>query len=407
LSGRNLFSVFILAAVFLIPACASENNQTYGLAEAVSLGIIMSEDVVDTVQSRWSRQEIVTAYSGQLANSTNFNVGLYFPIRRNLYFRNDTGELTLLTEDGMQVQTGEKLANLWWGDERLEISRTQTEIRLRHFNQNTQDEAALRQSEINETRFYANHATNDADLNRLLLQLAQLELGYDRFRFDTNNTRNNLQNELNELQNMLAGEHILAPFDGTVRSLITTDRSNFIEARHPRILTLFDENVFYFSIQPEVRHWHLHQPPVGIVSYGSIVTIKSHHPDYPLGFSTLSFDARVVTDPWGAGVRGDFVFLLSPVDMDGLMKTLYELNPYDPIQALRHLNLQANIDFTINDYGVILPRRAVHTQDRLFYVFVYEQGNLIRRFVNIGVFTGNYVHIVSGVEAGERVVILS
>ena len=363
----------------------------------------MCAETAGTIETRDTRREIATAESGRLATNTIANVDLYFPVQQYLYFANNTGEFTLLTENGARVTAGENLANLWQTDDRLEISRIQAEIRIQQFNQNTAAGAASRQAEISDTRFYIEHVTNDADLERLLLHLAQLELGYDRFRFDRSIALGDLTRELEDLQTILAGEYLQAPFDGTVRNAITLEREIF-DNWQPRILSVADESIFFFSIQlGSLREVTLHLSPVGILSYGSIVTIESHN----TGESpALSFDARVVTDLWGAGIRNDFTFLLKPIDIDGLMEALYELNPYDPIQALRDANLRADIEFTVTDYGVKIPHRALQTQDRLFFTFVYENGNLIRRFVNPGARAGNYVHIIAGIDAGEQVVIL-
>lgn len=406
LGNKLLCFSIIFASIFLFAACASEIPQPVGIADAISQGLIMSEETAGTVQTREDRHEIVTARSGPLTDSTVIGVGLYFPVQRYMHFVNDTGEFTLLTENGSKVSEGEKLANLWLDDGRMEISRIQAEIRIQQFDQNTANEAARRRTEISNTRFYAEHALNDADLNRLLLHLAQLELSYDRFRFDAANTRDNLTHELEALQDVLAGEYLLAPFDGTVRNAIT-NRHDIFDRRQPRILSLVDESVFFFSISfGTLRQSSLHQQPVGILGYGNIVRIQSHSTNYRGAPPTLSFDARVVTDLWGAGIRDDFTFLLVPTDMYGLMEALYELNPYDPMQALRDVNLQADITFTVTDYGVYIPHRAIQTQDRLFFTFVYEHGDRVRRFVRPGGRAGNYVHIISGIDAGEQVVVL-
>lgn len=398
----QLILLLLPVCIMLLAACTTESNSPANITDAISQGLIMP---VEDALVQEVHREIVTAYSGELVASVNFNVAVYFPIQQNLYFENDTGEFTLFAEDSVRVSEGDELAHLSLDSERIEISRIQAEIRLQQFNQNTANEAARRRTEINNARFSVEHANNDADMARLLLHLAQLELSYDRFRFETANTRSTLTQELEELQYAAAGEYLLAPFDGMIRGALPI-QSDFFDGRRPRILTLIDEDTFFLEITvTQSRQATLQLPPTSILSYGKILTIQSHNPNYQ-GPPTISFDARIVTDPWGAGRRTNFTFLLVPVDPDGFMEKLYNINPYDPMRILSTVNLQTNIPFTVVDYGILLPHNVIHTQGRLSFVFVYEQGNLIRRFVTPGVRSGPYLHIISGIDAGERVVIL-
>ena len=406
LSDRKFYlpAIFILFALFT--ACTAGAPPT-DVSEAVSQGLIMSIEAAENVPVRAIRRDIATARSGQLTDNIVIPVSLYFPLQQDLYFRNTTGEFTLLVENGQRVAEGDNLANLRLDNDRLEVNRIQTEIRIQQHDQNTANEAARRRTEINSARFYAEYASNDADLTRMLLHVAQLELAYDRFRFNAANTRRTLIRELEEIQERLAGEYLLAPFGGTVRNVITTIPYEFFENRQPRILILIDEDNLLFSITlSEGRQRQIAQTPVGVFSHGRILTIQSHHADYRGRPPTLSFEARIVTDLWGAGYRGDFIFLLAPVDKDGLLEALSEIDPYDPVHAFRSFNLQADVEFTVVDYGVLIPHQAVQTQDRLHFTFVYENGNQIRRFVNPGARAGNYIHIISGIDAGEQVVIL-
>ena len=406
LSDRKIICTIIVFSIFiaLLTSCANESN--FNITEAISQGLILPIDAQDA-PAQETHHSLATAHIGQLTHTAQFSVNLHFPIQHDLHFESDTGNFTLFTEDGHHVSEGEKLAILTldgeqFDNERAEINRIQAEIRLQQFDQATASEANRRRTEIGNARFYAEHAISDAELTRLLINLAQLELRYDRFRFETANTRNELIRELDELRSAVTGEYLLATLDGTVRSIAVTQYGTF-EGRQPRILSLVDEEIFFFTIQTRQQTIPAMS---GILNYGDIVTIQSQSPAYRGSPPTLSFDARVVTDPWAAGTRNDPLFWLVPVDMEGLMEILYEIDPYDPIQVLRAFFLETSITYIVADYGVLVPHNAIHTQDRLFFTFVYEQGDIIRRFVNPHIRGGAYSHIITGIDAGEQVVIL-
>ena len=406
LSDHKIICTIIVFSIFIALLASCANESSFNITEAVSQGLILPIDIdAQNAPVQETHHNLATAHIGQLTHTAQFSVNLHFPIQHDLHFESDTGKFTLFTEDGHHVSEGEKLAILTLDDEqfdneRAEINRIQAEIRLQQFDQATTNEAGRRQTEIGNTRFYAEHASNDAELTRLLINLAQLELKYDRFRFETANTRNELVRELDELQSAVKGEYLLATFSGTVRS-VAVNQYGTVEGRQPRILSLVDEETFFFTIQTRQQT----PPPMsGVLNYGDIITIQSQSPSGSP--PTLSFDARVVTDPWAAGIRTEPLFWLAPVDMEGLMESLYEIDPYDPIQVLRTLFLEASVTYIVADYGILVPHNAIQTQDRLFFTFVYEQGDLIRRFVNPHIRAGAYSHIITGLDAGEQVVIL-
>ena len=401
--------IFFVSVIFLTSCTVMESNTPGSFSEAASQGIIMT---MEDAQLREDIHELAAARLGMLGSSANFDVGLYFPIQSNMHFEHDTGQLALFVENGRVVQEGEELALLSFDNERIEIDRIQAEIRLQQFNQNTANDAARRRNEITNAQFYADHAHNERDLTRLLLNLSQLEQSYQRFRFETSNTRRQLTEELAELQSLTAGEHMLAPFSGTVRNAYPLKYDTF-EGRRPQILTLIDEDVFFFTISVNQHRPELFQrSPAGILSYGDVVTIQSHSAVQRDGPPELSFEARVVTDPWAAGRRYNFTFWLVPVDMPGFIAQLHELDPYDWVQALHSIAargpsaFQTSISFTIADYGVVIPTAAIGTRDRRFFVFVYENGNLTRRFIQPGAQFVTHTHVISGIDPGEMVVIL-
>jgi multidrug efflux pump subunit AcrA (membrane-fusion protein) len=55
---------------------------------------------------------------------------------------------------------------------------------------------------------------------------------------------------------------------------------------------------------------------------------------------------------------------------------------------------------------VTVPLAAVHEEDRRTFVYIYDEGRLGKRYVQAGFTGGGYVQIISGLEAGVRVVIL-
>jgi hypothetical protein len=55
--------------------------------------------------------------------------------------------------------------------------------------------------------------------------------------------------------------------------------------------------------------------------------------------------------------------------------------------------------------AIIAPRSAIHPEDGRYFVFVYENGNLLKRYVTLGVRFGDEVQILYGLEPGQKVML--
>ena len=409
LLARKLFIMCMgLCVLLILGACARQN--TASLEDAIDYGIIMS---FNTAIEDADPRRIVSARVDDLSSSVNLAVHLFFPEREVLDFSGEVGGggLTVYVEWRQAVIEGDVLANFSYHNQRTEIDRAEAQRRLDQFTRETAIEAERRRAELADARNALNLA--EAENSRpLSLRVAQLELGYERFRFTTDSTRDRLMRELADLNNILAGEYLVAPFDGRVFF------QNFFQIfvgggwsfmYWPPVIVQNEETLF-FTLLLDEEFMSQRKAYAGAIAFGDVLTISSRYID---GSSPLpDFDVKVVTDPWHGGQRESLLFWLAPVDIDGLMDAVYALDPYDPMQTLNQMIFSTTVPVTLVDNGILLPTAAVNSEqgrridDVNMYVYVYEHGNLTKKYVTTGVRHRGYVHIVSGLEPGTRVVII-
>jgi hypothetical protein len=70
------------------------------------------------------------------------------------------------------------------------------------------------------------------------------------------------------------------------------------------------------------------------------------------------------------------------------------------------MGFTAQMEVVLAASSVTLPMAAVHEEDRRTFVYIYDEGRLGKRYVQAGFSGGGYTQIISGLEAGARVVIL-
>jgi len=118
----------------------------------------------------------------------------------------------------------------------------------------------------------------------------------------------------------------------------------------------------------------------------------------------VSFDVRVANDPLVRPVTpgSEHEFILVPADSVAFAAELEQhgLTNWD----LRNISLRSNASILYARDAVLVNRQAIQTEFQSSYVFLYEDGEISRRYVTVGT-AREYVEILAGLEPGQWVVI--
>jgi len=407
LSG--LRTVFLLGILFLtLSACQGISESGSTAADAVTEGILLPfENVFGEEVGRTNR--FVTAVTRDFTLDINVSANLVLPIQRELRFDGTNGYLSLYAEVGQIVKKGDVLARLTYESTQMEINLSSAQRLLSRFDEDFM---------LNDSRFFheiyearnALELANQRDAELLTIQLAALELEYERFLFNSEHTRRNLTENLRDIEENLQGEVITAPFDGIILNVNRLREGDFLRD-NPRIILMADPRVFFFQINMGGQGQHVLPFAAlryGGVNHGNIITLRTEETYSADGVTgpVLEFDAVVVTEPWAAGERSDLSYWLAPVDMDGFLEAVAALESETPIRVLNDLNFRASVSAVVAANSVALPANAVYPEDTRSFVYIYEGGNIGKRFVSTGTRAGGYVQILAGLESGAEVVIL-
>ena len=388
-------------AILFLSACtatqpAATIEERIAAVEEQGLLLIIDHQTENDTPVAQRETETVTATIGTFtARMDSMQLWPWSLRSQTLFFQRDHGMATLLIPRRPQfMYEGQKLAHLPYDNERMEIDRADALRQLEQHNRSAESEAQRLRTRIEEARHNLDMAT-ERDWVELALLLTQAELAYDRFRVSTEITRGGLQQRLTDLEDTLAGEYLLAPFDGYIQFFSTHQDRFPLTARNQPILTVgcFDT----FILMAQVNHEQLL-----LINYGSSVTVRTTVPGTTV---PVEIDAIVVSDPWATGQRGhNFSLMVRPVDLNGFWEAVYDMHN-DKLYTLQRLTFRILLDRYFIDHGIVLPVHAVNFHDGLWYVWAYEDGYVMRRFVEVGNQHGGYRQIVTGIEAGTKVVI--
>ena len=255
--------------------------------------------------------------------------------------------LEVLAEEGDFVREGEVLARLETDRYALEVERAAAELTRLETDFQRKSELFERQL-VSAEDFERVRA--DYEAQKAAHQLARLDLYYTEIR---------------------------APFDG------------LIAERMVRVGNLVS------NLEPAFR----------ITSYDPLLAVL-HVPERQLAIIRLGLPVTLDVDAWPERRFEGSITRISPVvDPDtGTFRVTAEIN--DPERSLKPgLFGRVSVLYDTRENVPVVPRNALISEDDATHVFVVDDGgHAVRRPVTLGYERDGMVEVVSGLEAGERVV---
>ena len=384
LSGRKF--LFICALVLL----SSCTPSTGGLSGEAALAAVMQSGNlarVDRMEISEDNYNLVEVVFGDIVHMTQMRAALTPKRMQNLFFTNDNIRLNgIFAGNGQWVKEGELLAHAVFDTEALRVEREIAVINFKQFEytfNNYDEEHKSRTRTLMEQLAGANGG--QADILRIRLETHLVE--YERFLYRNERARRRFQEELDEIDEKMQGEKILAPFDGVIVRTTNVNIGNLVRP-HEHILTIVDDSRILFTINGNKDS----------LRFGDVISLRNDA-------AGLDFYARVVSDPI-VNERPDapFIFTVTPVDEAGLRETMEE-NNLRYVDLIASGGMIANLVIAEASNVLIVPSNAVHQEDANRYVYIFEDGLARKRFVATGFSRDNKTQILYGLEPGQRVVI--
>jgi len=372
-SDKSVFSLILASLfLFLLSACSIAHTPANTVEDATRQGII-----VPITEQTTRELELGTTRVGDIEQHLQYHVLPVFPNRRALAFDRYGGVFSgPYVSANSRVYVGELLATQsFTQQEPIEIERDLIALQYSRHQARTQTELLTRNQEIAESR-----RANSSDL---ALQEHRLQ----QFIFDSDNYSDYLRGRLDALDKYLASEELYAPFDGMVVYATMLDAGTYIENPGRTIVEIVCDSIVHFAVTA---------PPT-VIRYGDQFTIRQQG-------GNLEFHVKVISDPLASRPRAnEMQFILAAVCHDTMQETL-------DAAGLTAFEL-ANISFTLTTSiplaidAVLAPRDAIHPEDGRYFVFVYDNGNLLKRYVTVGVQFGNDAQILAGLTPGQKVML--
>jgi len=394
LYGKSL--PFIFGVLFLLlTACGAEfETSTIGsFDDAVNAGLIMAFERAEATAAlpRYAPVFLDTRVSTRnIVFSIEFFRHYDLPFEmENLSFRQ------FYVSEGDMVREGDILASGFYEPTDIEIARHRRAVNdLRQMETDFRDERYRRRIEIQDLEREVDTAVATAR-ERAIINLAIRELEYEQFITQTQRAIQNARESIADTEFLFAAEYITAPFDGLITSIAAIREGTTI-AENRVIVSIADVDTVFFNVPGPGAH---------IFRYGDIV---------PISLAGEEFYAKVASDPFAGGFRGAGAnFILRPLSYEGIANALYrlegnwtQLRRYDGRRAYPTQNMYGEsiwLPFAaINTVLVTILELPVET----YYVIIYDDGVFRQRFITPGLYiSGQYQHVLSGVEPGQYVVI--
>jgi hypothetical protein len=415
LLGRR---ILFLSLLFLLTACAgtAADDDSVILETLTREGVLAPFNIEETHAFEF---ELVQVERGDLIVNWGAQVLINFPHTYHMNFEAEqtNGEWHWLDpiafEHGLYsgttlrvgdfVSEGDFIAELTFNmPESLAISRQAHFFERSLFETNFRDEQNRRLIEIENLRAEL-EISPDTGWEITALRLERALLAYDRFMISSTRRMEDFDRQLEELERPIQNERLYAPVDGRVVQVTQRTQPGLLREVPQitgsggrgttrdfgrRIVTIMDSTQGVFTVQAELH----------ALRFGDVIQLTDQA-------ESFTFDMRVATDPMTQNIRregNNHTFRLLPVCEDAMYAALAEaeLSLYD--LTTQQLRARSTVPVGIN--VVIVPRRAVIEENNRHFVMLYDDGEMIKRYVDIGPTVGGVIQILAGLEPGQWVV---
>ena len=387
--GRRIMIIMLLATLFLATSCTSLLQVDVVSEEAHQRAI--EAGIISEVEMRYDRE-----FTGQLAQveyadiitePEAIRIGFDTSQFRELHFEREEVRVTeIFVSLDQVVSEGDVLAIAEFDtrelEEELEILRLSIELAQQGMERDQREHqnllADMRWEQDLMTDVYEIQTQNYRIQRQELLM--EHDLNQQESRLDTYNE------QLEELYELLEGDKIIAPFDGVIVNVRDADRSGVVVSNEDIIIRMVDPTRIQFVATEHI----------GLVRVGDVFPAIIERHD-------LEFELQVVSDPITIDTREEvYTFVLQPVDREGFWNSITELGiEYSAFRTMTITGFPTRHE--INNV-LTIPVRAINDYDDAVYVLVYEDGDIKRRFIDIGFRDDENVQILSGLEEGQLVV---
>jgi len=388
MSGRkNKIHIFVTGAfLFLFITACGVVTETMDMQEAIVQGMIASPGVAAQAPSF----NLVTVARNDMVRQVDFAVNARFSRVYPLTFAQSGGTFSgiLYGAAGTRLYGGELLARQYFSPTVFqEIEHEQLINQISNFNQQTANARNIHHQNIAAARWDV-AAANPNDAIRLTLHLRQLELRYAQFLANSEASREQLMERLAQMEASMVTAYLYAPADKLITQVSAAVAGSAVL-----------ENQWFFQVADESHIVFTVSALPDVVRFGNRFTVHDT-------VSDLYFDAYVASDPLLTGIRAvGMDFVLAPVDEVALRASMEALN-ISPFQLVTQSNLRITSTTVLAYHALILPNRAIRTEDRRLYVYVYENGHLLKRYITRGLQHQGYAEILMGLYEGQQVAVL-
>lgn len=384
--------ILCLTALLMgLSGCQSNTDASESVRyeSAVQEGLIAH--VVET-EIKETDYELGEVTKGSLKRQFESQVQVLFPVRRELRPTLDGGVLTnIYVSVGNRVREGQVLADISFNSEGLKVERQQLMLRINQTERQYANENAQYLNNI--ARFKNNPPVGGDEIAMEIhaLELRKMELSYERFQYQYEQTRQQQMKSVDDIDKKLQGEQIVAPFNGVVMRVTGDVRIGDSVNRRTSLITLYDESVYQLSMQGLID----------VIRYGDTVEITDKE-----DFNML---AKVSTDPIVTNDQGSqFTYVLTPIDMLALDEAIANNDWNSRLRTGRSLTALA-VAFDAEDL-VLAPRAAIRSERKsdittVYYVYIFEEGMIKKRYVQTGLVLEDLTEIITGLEPGQWVVL--
>ena len=344
------------------------------LRSKVILSVLAALSFTVTQQSVTANYDLTAAQRGDYIRETTGKATLIYPLTVELVWETENARFQEIpVKRGDQVREGDVLAI--FSIEESDVEFQELQLKLQRTKEQFEKGRQERMTDIAEAEASLKEEYIAHRIEIVKLEIEKKQIALEKYVYQTEKEIAGLEEQLAEMRETLENNQLTAPFDGIIESVTSYRAGDKVTAGETLITMYSTENYLIKAEESQNK-----------LRYNMEVIIETGHKS-----NLRTFTGTVVVSP---GILSAEI-----TDCDTIIRLDEEVSPDVFSQNIQY---SGNIEELHNI--LLADKKAIRTEDNTDYVYVWENGTMLKRFVKKGLYNTEFVWILDGLSEGQMLI---
>ena len=369
--SKNKMGLLLLLTCLLLSGCGRQPQETGQENQLLDEGLQVPQE------ANYNTTEVfVGSYEKTVQGTAGRGASIEFVTKEDLVWETKNARFQeILVREGDYVREGDVLAVFDLEADTVALKELELELTR------AREELARGRQDYEDAIAEALEATKEEGMILERLRIAELKvekqrIAYEKYVYQAEKNIAVLEEDLAELREEIEVNTLTAPFDGVISWVISYSKGDKVTAG-AKLISMYSPNEFYLKTTDHV----------GTLGYKKTITMEAGNKN-----DRKTYEGQVISSPeiLPGTVKQNFILiqLEEGVRLDQLTGTVNYKARAEEMQDI-----------------LLVKKNAISSENGKSYVYLLEDDIVKKRYVLTGIGNSDYTWILSGLEAGQKLIL--